>query len=159
MARRQIGRVHGSGNVTGQLGPLRDSLEIADVHRLARPDEHAEPSWRIEGQNFDIRLRARGHRQYLRMPPQQVSRRVLTMFRRNGISFAGRQHEMLVRTGVTVWPTTSGPKEAQFGAGITARHADPPSACARRLAGCLACATPDTVTAVLAKAQPVGSTP
>ncbi len=59
-----------------------------DVHRLASPDDQPEPLWHIEGQNFDVRLRAHGYRQYLRMPPQAVPRQALTLAQRNGIGFA-----------------------------------------------------------------------
>lgn len=58
------------------------------MHRFASPDNQPEPSWHFEGQNFDIRLRAHGYRQYLRMLPQHVPRQVLTPAQRNGISFA-----------------------------------------------------------------------
>ncbi|MFC5267035.1 hypothetical protein ACFPJ1_33380 [Kribbella qitaiheensis] len=49
---------------------------------------NAEPLWHIEGQNFELRLRAPGYTQYLRMPPQHVSRQILTSAERGGISFA-----------------------------------------------------------------------
>ncbi|WP_410604270.1 hypothetical protein [Amycolatopsis sp. lyj-90] len=75
-------------DITGQFGPLHDLLEIDDVHRLASPDDQPEPLWHIEGQNFDVRLRAHGYRQYLRMPPKAVSRQALTLAQRNGIGFA-----------------------------------------------------------------------
>ncbi|MFD8494917.1 hypothetical protein [Amycolatopsis sp. NPDC059657] len=75
-------------DITGHLGPLHEPLGIDDVHRLASPDDHAYPAWHhIQGQNFDIRLRAHGYRQYLRTPPHHVSRQVLTMAQRNGINF------------------------------------------------------------------------
>ena len=77
-------------DITGQLGPLHELLEIADVHRLASPDDQPDPLWHIEGQTFDVRLRAHGYRQYMRMPPQHVSQQVLTLAQRDGISFAER---------------------------------------------------------------------
>jgi hypothetical protein len=75
-------------NVTGQLGPLHEVMEIADVHRLDPPDSNLEPLWHIEGQNFELRVRAPGYTQYLRMPPQHVPRQILTSAERGGISFA-----------------------------------------------------------------------
>jgi hypothetical protein len=63
-------------------------MEIADVHRLDSPDNNPEPLWHIEGQNFELRLRAPGYTQYLRLSPQQVPRQVLTSAERAGISFA-----------------------------------------------------------------------
>jgi hypothetical protein len=77
-------------NITGDLGPLHDLLEIDDVHRIDSPDERPEPTWHIEGQNFDLRLRASGYRQYMRLPPQHVSQQVLTLAQRDGLSFAER---------------------------------------------------------------------
>ncbi len=75
-------------NITGELGPIHESLEIADLHRLAPPGSGPEPAWHIEGQNFDLRLRARGFRQYLRRPPQHVAQQILTPAQRGGIGFA-----------------------------------------------------------------------
>jgi hypothetical protein len=45
-------------DVTGQLGPLHDLMEIAELHRLDPPDNNPDPLWHIEGQNFEFRLRA-----------------------------------------------------------------------------------------------------
>jgi hypothetical protein len=75
-------------NITGQLVPLHEVMEIADVHRLDPPDSHPDPLWHIEGQNFDLRLRAPGYTQHLRLPPQHVPRQTLTAAERAGISFA-----------------------------------------------------------------------
>ncbi len=47
-------------NITGRLGPLDDLMEIADIHRLGPPEGDPDPLWHIEGQNFELRLRARG---------------------------------------------------------------------------------------------------
>ncbi|MGW0214749.1 hypothetical protein ACWDXH_10170 [Micromonospora chokoriensis] len=77
----------GAWNIDGQLGPLHDMLEIADIHRLDPPDTSSEPLWHVEGQNFDIRLRAAGYTQFLRTPPQHVPRQMLTVAQRSGISF------------------------------------------------------------------------
>ncbi|WDZ82851.1 hypothetical protein [Micromonospora cathayae] len=74
--------------ITGTIGPAHDLLEIADLHRLDPPDDHPEPLWHIEGQNFDLRLRASGYRQHLRRPPRHVPRQLLTMAERGGLSFA-----------------------------------------------------------------------
>lgn len=35
-----------------------EAMEIADVHWLDAADGCSEPVWHIEGQNFDLRLRA-----------------------------------------------------------------------------------------------------
>jgi hypothetical protein len=77
-------------DITGDFGPLNDALEIADIHRLNPPDDGPDDLWHIEGQNFDLRLRARGYRQHLRLPPQYVHRQLLTMDQRGGISFTER---------------------------------------------------------------------
>ncbi len=74
--------------ISGGFGPLFDQMEIADIHRVDPPDEHPEPSWHIEGQNFGFHLRARGYRQYLRRAPRYVHRQLLTADERGGISFA-----------------------------------------------------------------------
>jgi hypothetical protein len=78
----------GAWDITGDLGPLHGSLEIADLHRLDPPDDSPDPMWHIEGQEFDLRLRAHGFRQYIRARPQHVDRQVLTMAERGGLSFA-----------------------------------------------------------------------
>jgi hypothetical protein len=75
-------------NITGRLGPLHEVMEIADLHRLDPPDGNPDPLWHIEGQNFEMHLRAHGYIQYLRQPPQHVARQVLTMAQRGGVSFA-----------------------------------------------------------------------
>lgn len=75
-------------NITGRLGPLHDVMEIADLHRLASPDGQPDYEWHLEGQNFDLRLRARRYTQYLRQPPQHVGRQILTLAERGGPSFA-----------------------------------------------------------------------
>jgi hypothetical protein len=77
-------------NITGQFGPLHEALEIADIHRLDPPDDSPEPLWHIEGQNFDLRLRAPGYTQHLRSLPQHVPRQILTLAERSGLSFAER---------------------------------------------------------------------
>jgi hypothetical protein len=63
-------------------------MEIADIHRIGAADSDSEPAWHIEGQNFDLRLRAAGYTQYLRLPPQHVPRQSLMSSERSGISFA-----------------------------------------------------------------------
>ncbi|SCG60122.1 hypothetical protein GA0070619_4125 [Micromonospora zamorensis] len=78
----------GAWGIDGRLGPLHDVMEIADLHRLESPDNNPEPLWHIEGQNFDLRLRAPGYTQFLRMPPQHVAQQILTPAERAGISFA-----------------------------------------------------------------------
>ncbi|NNJ62397.1 MAG: hypothetical protein HKP61_15940 [Dactylosporangium sp.] len=75
-------------NIAARLGPLHDLMEIADLHRLDSPDRYPDPLWHIEGQSFELRLRAPGYTQYLRLPPHHVSRQVLTAAERAGISFA-----------------------------------------------------------------------
>ncbi|GAA3209548.1 hypothetical protein GCM10010532_033330 [Dactylosporangium siamense] len=75
-------------NITGRLGPLHDLMEIADLHRLASPDGQPDHEWHLEGQNFDLRLRAHRYTQYLRQPPQHVGRQILTLAERGGPSFA-----------------------------------------------------------------------
>ncbi|MFG1780248.1 hypothetical protein ACGFIR_13955 [Micromonospora sp. NPDC049051] len=77
-------------NIEGTLGPLHEVMEIADLHRLPSPDSSSEPLWHIEGQNFDLRLRAAAYTQHIRLPPQHVHRQVLTSTERAGISFAER---------------------------------------------------------------------
>lgn len=77
-------------SISGQLGPLHETMEIADVHRLDGADSSSDPLWHIEGQNFDLRLRAAGYTQFLRLPPQHVPRQILTSTERSGISFAER---------------------------------------------------------------------
>lgn len=76
--------------IDGSIGPLHDILEIADIHRLDAPDGDPEPLWHIEGQNFDLRLRAAGFTQYLRLPPRHVPRQLLTVGERGGPGFAER---------------------------------------------------------------------
>ena len=75
-------------DITGDFGPLHEILEIDDLHRLDPPDDRSEPLWHIEGQSFDLRLRAAGYRQFLRRPPQHAPGQLLTMAQRGGISFA-----------------------------------------------------------------------
>ncbi|WP_202867676.1 hypothetical protein [Kribbella pittospori] len=77
-------------DVSGDLGPLHELLEIDALHRLASPDRDPAPLWHLEGHNFDLRLRAATYRQYLRMPPQHVDRQMLTALERGGLSFAER---------------------------------------------------------------------
>jgi hypothetical protein len=77
-------------NITGRPGPLHEVMEIADIHRDDPPDSNPDPMWHIEGHNFEFRLRARGHTQYLRLPPQHVSRQLLSTAERGGLSFAER---------------------------------------------------------------------
>jgi hypothetical protein len=60
----------------------------SSVRLTVRSDGNPEPVWHIEGQNFDLRLRAAGYTQYLRLPPQLVPRQNLTSAERSGISFA-----------------------------------------------------------------------
>ncbi|WP_127504081.1 hypothetical protein [Actinoplanes solisilvae] len=78
----------GAWGISGEFGPLYEQLEIADLHKLDPADEHPEPSWHIEGQNFGFHLRAHGFRQHLRATPVHVHRKVLTSQERGGISFA-----------------------------------------------------------------------
>ncbi|GIF20426.1 hypothetical protein BJ973_001670 [Actinoplanes tereljensis] len=78
----------GASDITGELGPLHEVLEIADIHRGEQTD--GEPSWHVEGQNFDLRLRAAGYTQYLRRAPLHVPRMMLTSAERGGISFDER---------------------------------------------------------------------
>jgi hypothetical protein len=79
-------------NIEGTLGPLHQVMEIADIHRLPSPDNTPEPLWHIEGQNFDLRLRAAGYTQHIRLPPQHVPRQSLTSTERAGTSFAERSN-------------------------------------------------------------------
>ncbi len=74
--------------ITGEIGPLHGSLEIADLHRLDPPDDQPDPGWHLEGHAFDLKFRARGFRQYIRTPPQHVDQQVLTMAERGGLNFA-----------------------------------------------------------------------
>ncbi|TDC14032.1 hypothetical protein [Kribbella albertanoniae] len=74
--------------IAGDLDPGYQLLEIADLHRLDSPDDQPDPVWHIDGQNFDLRVRASGFTQYLRKEPQHVPGQVLTMAQRGGISFA-----------------------------------------------------------------------
>jgi hypothetical protein len=76
--------------IEGELGPLDEQLEIADLHRLDPPDDRPDPLWRIEGQNFDIQLRSAGFTQYLRRPPQHVPRQILTSAERGRLTFDER---------------------------------------------------------------------
>ena len=80
----------GAWAIDGTLGPLDYGLEIAEVHRLNPPDHHGDPLWRIEGHNFELRLRAAGFTQYIRLPPQHLSRQDLSLVERNGVGFAER---------------------------------------------------------------------
>lgn len=77
----------GAWDISGSIGPLHEILEIADIHRLDG-SAGTDPMWHIEGQNFDLRLRAAGYTQFVRMPPQHVARQSLTSAERSGISFA-----------------------------------------------------------------------
>jgi hypothetical protein len=76
--------------ITGALGPVYELLEIADLHRLDSPDAQPDPQWHIEGQSFDLRLRAAGYRQYFRQAPQHSPSQVLTGTQRGGPSFSER---------------------------------------------------------------------
>jgi hypothetical protein len=78
----------GAWDISGRLGPLHEAMEIADIHRIGAADSGCEPAWHIEGQIFDLRLRAAGYTQYLRLPPQHVPRQMLMSSERSGISFA-----------------------------------------------------------------------
>ena len=46
------------------------------------------PLWHIEGHNFELRLRALGYTQHLRLPPQHVPQQTLTSAERAGIGSA-----------------------------------------------------------------------
>ncbi|MEU4674834.1 DNA ligase D [Amycolatopsis sp. NPDC023774] len=69
---------------------------------------------------------------------------------------AERLHDILTADGLTPFAKTSGSKGMQLYCGITTNHAGAPAAYAKQLAQQLAEATPDTVTAVMAKAQRTG---
>ncbi|MDQ7810202.1 hypothetical protein Q5425_41310 [Amycolatopsis sp. A133] len=75
-------------DITGEIGPLYDCLEISDLNRLDPPDDRPYPRWHLAGHTFDLKFRARGFRQYVRTAPQHVDRQVLTMTERGGLSFA-----------------------------------------------------------------------
>ncbi|MFJ8581721.1 hypothetical protein [Micromonospora sp. NPDC093277] len=75
-------------SIEGTLGLLHEVMGIADVHRLDSPDSSPEPLCHIEGQNFELCLRAVGYSQYLRLPPQHVPRQALISTEFAGISFA-----------------------------------------------------------------------
>lgn len=75
-------------DISGQLDPMNDLLEIADLHRLDPPDDNPDPLWHIEGQNFDLRLRAPAYTQYLRKPPIHSTAQYVTQRERGGLSFA-----------------------------------------------------------------------
>ena len=77
-------------DITGELEPLNDLLEIADLHRLEPPDDRQDPLWHIEGHNFDLRLRAPGFTQYFRTRPVHNKSQYLTPSARGGLSFAER---------------------------------------------------------------------
>ncbi|WIX98741.1 DNA ligase D [Amycolatopsis mongoliensis] len=66
---------------------------------------------------------------------------------------AERLHDVLVADGLTPYAKTSGSKGMQLYCGIRTENASAPSAYAKRLAQRLARETPDSVTAVMAKAQ------
>ncbi len=69
---------------------------------------------------------------------------------------AERLHDVLVADGLTPYAKTSGSKGMQLYCGIETADAAAPSAYAKRLAQRLAKETPETVTAVMAKAQRSG---
>ncbi|TDD46491.1 hypothetical protein E1263_36435 [Kribbella antibiotica] len=75
-------------DIEGELEPAVNLLEIADLHRLDSPDHLPYLLWHIDGQNFDLRIRATGYTQYFRREPQHVSHQHLTMAQRGGLSFA-----------------------------------------------------------------------
>jgi len=75
-------------DIEGDLEPTYGLLEVADLHRLDPPDGRPDPLWHIEGQNFELRVRAAGYTQYLRKEPQHVPHQMLTMAQRGGLSFA-----------------------------------------------------------------------
>jgi len=77
----------GAWDITGDLGPLGELLEIADLHRLDSPDKYPDPLWDIEGHNFELRLRAPAYTQYLRTPPRHTDHQALTLTDRGGINF------------------------------------------------------------------------
>jgi hypothetical protein len=56
-------------DIAGQLGPTSGALQIADLHRLPATDGHCDPLWHLEGEQFDLRLRAPGYVQYVRRVP------------------------------------------------------------------------------------------
>lgn len=80
-------------DLKGELEPMNDLLEIADLHRLDPPDDRPDPLWHIEGQNFDLRLRAPGFTQYVRTPPVHSKGQYLTQPERGGLSFAERSYD------------------------------------------------------------------
>lgn len=69
---------------------------------------------------------------------------------------AERLHDVLVADGLTPYAKTSGSKGMQLYCGIATGDPAAPSAYAKRLAQRLAKETPETVTAVMAKAQRAG---
>jgi bifunctional non-homologous end joining protein LigD len=69
---------------------------------------------------------------------------------------AARLHDVLVADGLTPYAKTSGSKGMQLYCGIEADDPAAPSAYAKRLAQRLARETPESVTAVMAKAQRTG---
>jgi hypothetical protein len=74
-------------DISAELDPGNDLLEIADLHHLAPPDDKPDPLWHIEGQNFDLRLRAPSYTQYLRTVPIHSKHQYLTTSERGGLSF------------------------------------------------------------------------
>ncbi len=68
--------------------PHLQPLEIVDLHRPPATDGHPDPLWHLEGQQFDLRLRAPGYVQYVRRAPQHISRQTLTLGQRGGVSLA-----------------------------------------------------------------------
>jgi len=80
----------GAWSIEGTLGPLDYGLEIAEIHRQVSTDDHADPSWRIEGHNFELRFRASGYTQYIRQLPRHLPRQELRLAERDGLTFAER---------------------------------------------------------------------
>lgn len=77
-------------DIKGELDPGNDLLEIADLHRLESPDDRPDPLWHVEGQNFELHLRAPGYTQYLRTAPIHTRSQILTQAERGGLSFTER---------------------------------------------------------------------
>jgi hypothetical protein len=80
-------------DVSGELEPMNDLLEIADLHRLDPPDDRPDPLWHLEGHNFDLRLRAPGFTQYVRTRPVHSKAQYLTHPERGALSFAERSYD------------------------------------------------------------------
>jgi hypothetical protein len=58
------------------------------------PDEHGRHRWQLEGHDFNLTVKAKGYRQYLRQRPIHAAGPRLSVEQRGGLSFEERGFEL-----------------------------------------------------------------